>query len=395
MNVLLMHNGSASGLPSGESVVFENEADALRRLGCRVTTPLEQRPASVLGKLRQANVFWSRKSYALTRDLVAKSNADVVHVHGALPDLTVSVFAACRDVGVPVVQTLHNYRWICVEGGLFRDRTYCDDCVSKSAWNGVVHRCSRGSFVASWLLTLNNRLNVGSSGLISNVSRFIAVSNYVKDRYLEAGFPPEKIVVKSNGIVIPDLGSRETSATPVVTFIGRLDVAKGTSILSELPELMRQLGCNPAFNIVGSGPDEHHLRQSMGHHEGVKFHGQIASQAVNTLIQQSSCVVVPSLVPETFGLVVAESLAAGVPVIASSVGGLTELVRASGGGKLVDPHQGAGAFAHAIVGLLESESEMSVLGRAGREYAEKRLDIDKTTLELLNIYEGLSHATSV
>ena len=211
MNLLLVHNESASGLPSGESVVFESEAAALQRAGCTVHTYVASRTAGLKGQLRQANVFWSRAAYVSMRQRIKELRPHLVHFHGVLPDLTAAAFAACNDANVPVVQTLHNYRWICVEGGLFRKGQFCDACLRVGPWQGVKNRCSRGSAFVSGLLTANNQWMVASGRLFDRINRFVAVSNFVKTKHLDAGFPGNKITVKYNGVCVPDQRTTEAS----------------------------------------------------------------------------------------------------------------------------------------------------------------------------------------
>ena len=398
MKILLMHNQSASDLPSGESVVFDSEAKALRKAGCEVHQHIQMRSGGVVGRLRQANVFWSRRAYAIVRKLIEQHKPDLAHFHGLLPDLTISAVAACNDSRVPVIQTLHNYRWLCVEGGLFRNAKYCDDCIRKGPFKGIKHRCSRGSILVSGLLTANNRWLRANGRLVERVDRFVAVSEFVKDKHIAAGFPPGKLEVKYNGVSIPSATDQkhpnaearadQRSRPFRVSFVGRLDIAKGTGVIAELPELAKS-SFPMVLRIVGGGPDEKMLRTKLGHRDDVEFVGQVAGEKVCELILQSDCVLVPSLVPETFGLVAAEAMACGVPVVASKIGGLSELVEASGGGLTVEPHAGPTAFAEALQSLAQAASKRSRLGKLGREFAQSKLDIHRTTGELIRIYQDV------
>lgn len=393
MNILLMHNGGDAGLPSGETVVFNAEAAALRRAGCMVHQHLATGESGLSGKIRKANVFWSRSSWRTTRELVQTHRPDLVHFHGVLPDLTMSAFAACRDAGVPVVQTLHNYRWICVEGGLFRDSAFCDDCVCGNGWQGVRKRCSRGSTVVSALLAMNNRFARKEGRLFSLVNRFVAVSQFVKDQHVRGGFPAGQITVKYNGVSIPPRaepppdGQFVNGDAAVVSFVGRLDVAKGTSILGQLPDLMESR-CPVQFKIAGAGPDEQMLRERFAKHSNVEFLGRLSADLVTELLQSSDCVIVPSIVPESFGLVAAEAMACGTPVLASKIGGLAELLSTSGAGWAVEPTASPAAFADTLQEILKGTLRMEKAA-LGRTFAESKLDIEKTTCDLLEIYESV------
>ncbi len=223
-------------------------------------------------RLREANVFWSGPAYRQVRALIRQHRPEIVHAHSVLPDLTVSVFSACQSLGVPVVQTLHNYRWLCVEGGLFYQQAFCDACLTRSAWQGMLRRCSRNSLAVSSAMTLNNLLFVKSGKLLRLVDRFIAVSRFVQAMYSRGGFPPEKITVKYNGVTVDEtLPSTPAvpASPPSVAFIGRLDVAKGTELLSQLIPRLPEVD----FKLVGVGPDESRLRSKLSRLAHVEFLG--------------------------------------------------------------------------------------------------------------------------
>ncbi len=376
-----MHNGSSSGLPSGETVVFNSEVAALRNLGHEVVDFMPSAGSS----LQRANVVWSRRIYRQVRELIERHRPEIVHAHAVLPDLTVSAFGACRDANVPVVQTLHNYRWLCVEGGLFFDEAYCESCLTDGDWKGVVRRCSRKSLVVSSLLTLNNRLSVKSRRIFSLVDQFLAVSNFVRDVHVRAGFPEDKVVVKYNGIPVED-DPIPVAEQPVVVFIGRLDVAKGTKMFLKLPSKMPDV----QFKVAGVGPDEREMQRHFASASNVSLLGRIRPEEVRQIIRDAACVLVPSIVPETFGLVAAEALAAGAPVVASQIGGLKELVETSRGGRCVPPGNDPVPYAQAINAILgASRSDRQEMGACGWGFANTHLSLERTMDQLVSIYRSV------
>ncbi len=276
MRVLSIHNSGSPHLPSGETVVFDMEARALRDRGVVVRTFRAVPPTGRLANLERANVFFSRRTEHTVRRLLAEFAPDIVHAHAVLPDLTVSVLAACHAANVPVVQTLHNYRWLCVEGGLFYQQAPCDACVGHGGRNGILRRCARGSLLASSALTLNNRLQVDTGRLFRWVDRFLPVSEFVRDVHLRGGFPADKLTVKYNGVPI----TPRQPAQPYVAFAGRLDVAKGTPLLRELPALLPEI----CFKVAGSGPDLPRLTADIGSRPNVELLGHISSDAARDLI---------------------------------------------------------------------------------------------------------------
>lgn len=390
MRVLIMHNAGDSALPSGELAVARAEAEALREKGVSVhlhviNNDKVRRLFSFNTLIAGLNIFWSYASFRRTKKLIEKYKPDIVHFHGVLPLLTPSAFHACKKKGIPVVQTLHNFRWVCVEGGLFKNNRYCEICLKSTGWQGVFYGCSRGSRLISFPLWLVNLFYRKSELLYKWVDRFIAVSGFVKDKYIEAGFPANKIQVKYNAAPslqedLPIIKEPERSG---ITFAGRIAPAKGTRIIKEI---IRKIEL--PINIIGVGPDLQDLKQYCKKYNlrHVKFRGQISHEDVLKIISSSQCVVIPSVCGETFSLVAVEALVCGTPVIASSLGGVIELINRSGVGIAVDPDN-PGAFVEAIVNLVNNPAKISEMGLAGRQYVKEKLAGKIITDELISIYQ--------
>lgn len=391
MKVLVIHNAGQSNLPSGELTVVNAEVGELVKRGIEVNCHFEYNDKIINSSAVKAaaglNIFWSYDSYRTTQLLIEKHQPDVVHYHSVLPLLTASTFYACRSKGVPVVQTLHNYRWFCVEGGLYRDKAYCQDCLDRGSHRGVIERCSRNSLGISSLLTLNNEIYVRRKKLFELVDTFIAVSHFLRDKHLQAGFPAEQVVVKYNGIDASSLSKKVVPGDQRrgITFVGRLTPAKGTAMLVEIMSRMRDV----PINIVGSGPELAELNSiceanRFGH---VNLLGRKNPAEALDLMATSACVVVPSVFAETFGLVAAEAMACGTPVVASNAGALEEIVGSSGGGLTVSPEQGAEGFVKAIDGIITSADKIQEMGARGRNFVERNLTLESSVEKLIGIYE--------
>ncbi len=390
MRVLIMHNAGDSSLPSGELAVARAEAGALHEKGVSVHLYVINNDSvrqlfSFNTLIAGLNVFWSRSSFQRTKELIGEYQPDIVHFHGVLPLLTPSALHACKKKGIPVIQTLHNFRWVCVEGGLFRNNLYCEICLRRSGWHGVFYGCSRGSRLISFPLWLANLFYRKSGLLYKWVDRFIAVSEFVRDKYIDAGFPANKIQVKYNAApsLPEDLPFVEASERNGVTFVGRIAPAKGTRIIKKI---IRSIEL--PVNIVGSGPDLQDLKQyCLGYNlRHVKFWGQISHDKVLKIISSSQCVVLPSVCGEAFPLVATEAIACGTPVIASNLGGVVELVNNSGGGITVDSDE-PGTFVEAASKLVKHPEMISQMGLAGGRYVKEKLSGKIITDKLISIYQ--------
>ena len=395
VKVLVIHNAGTSKFPSGELKVMEDEVSGLRAMG--VDTSVHVESNDDLGSrfswrwvLAGVRVFGSLRSFRTTMQLLNHNHPDVVHFHSILPIVTPSALLACKLKGIPVVQTLHNFRWLCVEGGFFRDGTFCDDCIKKSTLSGIYHRCFRKSFLMSLLFSLVNWMYVKTGILFRLVDRFIAVSQYVQDKYVEAGFPRNQIRIKYNGVKIPsptdDRGDSFTRKG--VVYVGRLSPAKGTHILKEV---IRQLGNQLPVTLVGNGPELNSLK-SFSDQVGagkVVFLGKVDQGRVFDVLSKAACLIVPSQCGESFPGVALEAMACGTPVVASKIGGLSEIVEASRGGVCVEPDKVEGYVA-AIRAIVDSPALIQEMGAAGKDFVEKHCSLANSAFNLVQLYAELT-----
>ncbi len=393
MKVLIIHNSGSSSLPSGELTVAKNELQSLRQAGVKCNLHViyndEIKAYNSFKKMYAGfNVFWSYSSNKLVKCLLKKYKPDLVHFHGVLPLLTMSAFHACKRRGVPVVQTLHNYRWICVEGGLFRDNWYCEKCVHSTGWQGAYYSCSRNSRLISIILYFNNLFYRKTKLMFSFVDKFIAVSEFVKEKYLQAGFPEEKIVVKYNGLdgTRADKVNIDPACKKGVTFVGRLSVSKGTHILKKI--IMEMKGTT--FNIVGDGPELDGIVRFCEDEKiaNVRLWGKLDAPKVHDIISKSACVLMPSIFAEAFPMVSVEAMMHETPIVASEIGGLVGIIQKSGCGIIVNPKD-ISAFVSAINQIINSPEKIRKMGASGRAYAEKHLTSDHSIHQLLDIYRNV------
>lgn len=329
MHVLVVHNHYSSGQPSGENRVVAEEVALLRAAGHRVDL-FERRSDDIAGRSLLGKVAvpllvpWNP---AVRKELAAKLRAerpDVVHVHNVFPLLSPAVLAACADVGVPVVTTLHNYYQVCPPGTLQRDGRLCTDCVgTKVPLPAVRHGCYRNSRLATVPLAVN--LSVNRRRWWSGVERFFCISGAQRDVLVRAGMPADLLTVKHN--FVPDPGVRREGDGEHLLFLGRLAEAKGVRVLTAAWDMIAaEGGVGVPLVLAGSGPLEAEVRAWAEGRDDVRYVGLLDPDEVRKAVARSVAVVAPSLAPETFGLVVAEAMAAGVPAVAAGHGAFVEIV---------------------------------------------------------------------
>ena len=381
MNILIIQGGTDSHLPSGEKTVILNEQEYLSK-NHNVTVEYIEMKNSVLGKL--TSLIWSFSNYFKIIKLVEKHNPDIIHFHTIVPYISLSVLYAAKKKKVKTVQTLHNGRWLCIEGGFFRKGGYCDICVGSKGFSGLRYGCGHGKLMSS-LLVMINYFARSNKRLFKLVDRFIAVSKYVKEQHVKSGFPEDKIVIRNNGIKTNLLNksySDYSNERRGFAFAGRVSIAKGSNVLKYLMTKLKD-----DFHIVGSGPQLDDLkifcRQNDFKH--VKFWGKQTNEKTLEILSSVICTVLPSQCGDSLPLVAAESMIVGTPVVASKLGGLTDFIKKSKGGIIIE-EKDFKMFYKKIEYLLDNINYAKKIGETGKDYVIKELSCQLKGLELENIY---------
>lgn len=316
MKIIQIHNSYQQA--GGEDRVVEQEAELLRSHGHQVIqlTASNDDIRGSLSRLRTA----LRSTYALGSrnrclETIDRTMPDVAHVHNLFPLLTPSVLDACAVRRVPVAMTLHNYRLLCPGAFLMRDGQVCTQCVDSSPYRAALHRCYRGSLFGTIAAASVVAAHRARGTWCTKVHRFIALTEFSRQLFTDGGLPPARIVVKPNfrSRSLP-LSSTERSGA---LFVGRLSREKGIeTLLSAWKILPHEL------RLVGSGPYESHSIEGSSIH----FCGPLDSSGVAGEMARGCFLVMPSESFEGFPMVIAEAFAAGLPVLASRLGAMAEIV---------------------------------------------------------------------
>lgn len=373
MHVLVVHNRYSSAQPSGENRVVDEEVELLRAAGHRVDV-FERRSddiatRSLLGKAAvPLLVPWNP---AVRTELAARLRAerpDVVHIHNVFPLLSPAVLAACADAGVPVVATLHNYTQVCPPGTLHRDGRACTECVGSAvSLPAVRHGCYRGSRLATVPLAVS--LSVNRRRWWSGVERFFCISAAQRDILVRSGMPGERLAVKHN--FVPEPGARRVGDGGHLLFLGRLAEAKGVRLLMAAWDgITADGGVGVPLVIAGAGPLEAEVTAWAAGRDDVRYAGLYDPDRCRRAIARSVAVVAPSMSLETFGLVVAEAMAAGVPAVAAGHGAFVELVEEGVTGLLHRPGDAA-SLASCLRRITAEPDRNREMGRAARRRYEQ------------------------
>ena len=291
---------------------------------------------------------------------------DVVHLHNVYHQLSPSILRPLKRRGVPAVMTLHDYKLACPTYRLLDHGEVCTACVGMRFHNAVLRRCEGGSLGASAVLALELTLHT-LSGAYDPVGLFICPSDFMARTMRAAGVFPDRLRTLRHFANTADVAVRSGAGDGVV-FAGRLSAEKGVDVLVEA------VANHPAavLEVLGDGPDRGALealaaRRAPGR---IRFHGAVPKRRVEEMIRAARVVAVPSRWHENQPMIVLEAFACGVPVVATTLGGLPELVEPGVDGLLVSAGS-APALAEAVAALLDDPARAVRMGAAARRKAER------------------------
>jgi glycosyltransferase involved in cell wall biosynthesis len=290
-----------------------------------------------------------------------------------------AAYDAAHAEGVPVVQTLHNFRLICPNALFFREGRICEDCLGKSVpWPGVVHKCYRGSLSASTTVATMLTVHRARGTWQNRVDQYIALTEFSRSKLIEGGLPADLIAVKPN-FVYPDPGVGRGSGRFAI-FVGRLSEEKGLGVLLEA---WKEL--NVPLKIVGDGPLASKLSDAPS---AVQWLGRRSAQEVYELIGAASLLVLPSQCYENFPRVIAEAFAKGTPVLASRLGAMAELIEDGRTGLHFQPGDAADLAAGVRKFWNLPSEKVDEMRRAARQQFEEKYTSDANHRILLSLYES-------
>src|SRR5208282_3890900 len=385
MNILIIHNSYQQ--PGGEDVVVAQETGLLERNGHRVN--IYKRSNDEIDDLSFGQrlglitrIISAGDSKLDVRGLLRDLKPDIVHVHNTFAMVSPSVYEACQEEDVPVIQTLHNYRLLCPAATFHRDAGPCEECVTHSLLRSVRYACYRDSRLMSGAIALMLQRHRSRQTWNRRIDAYIAISSFVRDKFVQAGLPAGKISVKPN-FVDPDPGERSHPGDYAL-FLGRLSREKG---LLTLLEAWERLPSEVPLVIAGDGPMRHRLEAEVAKKglQCVHFVGQLRRDEGYDAMKKASFMVVPSIWYEPFGLVVAEAFACGTPVLGAFVGAIQEMLDDHVTGLHFAPGD-PDELAEKVAWAWGHLPEMAAMGKAARRVYQDRYTANANYQLLMNVY---------
>lgn len=387
MKILVVHNRYRR--PGGEDVVFEQERELLEQVGNQVViysrTNLEMDAMSSASQrlIHVKNMVSSSETQREFSKLLVEQKPDVVHIHNTFVMVSPSVYSACAEQDIPVVQTLHNYRLLCPAATLFRDGHPCEECMEHGLMRATRHACYRDSHLATATVALMLSVHRQRHTWDRKVDAYIALSEFARDKFVEGGLPPHKIFVKPN-FVSPDPGFG-SDPREYALFAGRLSAEKGVGTLLDAWDRLKS---SVPLMILGDGPDREQFeaRVTPRCSAAVSFMGHLRREETLAMMKKARVVIVPSECYENFPLIIAEAFACGTPVICSRLGAMQEAVE-DGRTGIHFTASNADDLANKVDWAWAHPEELAIMGREGRSEFEAKYTAGANYKMLSQIYQ--------
>lgn len=272
------------------------------------------------GAIRQTlKASWNRDAYKKMKAMIRVFKPDVVHVHNIYTHLSPSILDACKEEGVPVVMTVHDYALVSANHALWNGDVPMD-LNQLGLFATARTRYIKGSYLGTFVLDAIQKLHNKTGMYEKFISRFLVSTKFMQRVLLKAGYRSEKIFVE--GLMTENARVQKSARQDYVLFVGALEKYKGVQTLVEAMKMFPKF----RLKIAGSGSCEHELKEQAKNNKNIEFLGFVKGDQLTKLMASARVSVVPSIWFEPYGLVAVEAMRLGTPVIVSNRGGLPELV---------------------------------------------------------------------
>jgi glycosyltransferase involved in cell wall biosynthesis len=383
MRVLVIHNYYQQS--GGEDAVVAEEIALLERNDIAVELYAKHNDSiETMPRVQVAlDTMWSRTSADEVSAVIKRFKPDVIHTHNTFPLISPSLYYAAARLNIPVVQTLHNFRLFCAQAMFMRDGKVCEDCLGKLAWRGVVHACYRGSRIQSAAVVSMQGLHRMLGTYQNKVTRYIALNQFCSDKFIEAGLPKARMTIKPNFIDLPMLENNDSQLRQGGLFVGRLSKEKGLATLAEAALMYTHAN----IDVVGVGPEE----QMLISNPNIHLRGWQVPAEIYAHMRGATYLVMPSIWYENFPRTLVEAFACGLPVIASRLGAMAELIKDGVTGLLFEPGN-AKDLADKLQWADSHPEEMLNMGREARREYEAKYTSAINFKQLMEIYKEAMNA---
>ena len=379
MRILIIHNQYQH--LGGEDIVMRQEMESLQQ-NHEVELYTVPNTKNLKGLFNYLIYSFNWIEAKKIKSKITEFKPDIIHIHNMHYAIGPFFINSIKKTGIPMVMTLHNFRLLCPSATLFHDGHIFMDSISEDfPWKAIQKKVLENSYIKTFLTGFTYWLHK-KLGTFQKVNKFIILSNFSKTIFHRStiGIPDSNFVVKPN--TVKEIAPTEIIESDCLAYIGRLSEEKGI-----LPLLHAWKATQYQLKIFGTGPQQEEVELIAKNSPNIQYFGFQPKQIVNNHLAGCKAVIVPSICYESMPLAVLEAYALGVPVLASNIGILTEMVVPLHTGMLFDPHHHTEIIRTlAEWNALSSEQVQQIKDNCRKEYLEKYQE-GKVMKQLNHIYE--------
>lgn len=379
MTILTIHNYYKQR--GGEDVVFENEVKTLKEFGHNVIVYTKHNREIDNYNFFKKLLFFLKSFYNYQvvkeiKSIIKNNKIDIAHIHNVFPLISPAVYLLLKKNNIKIVQTLHNFRFLCPNALFFTKNRVCTKCLSGNFLHCIINKCYKDSFIFSTLYALI--ISINKKTFKKKIDRYIALTNFTKNIFAENGFNSEKIVVKSNPFFKQKTKRGEN--LNYFLYLGRISYEKGVEFLLESFTKLTE------YKLVVAGTGEKlDQYKKMYSSSNIEYLGFVEGNRKINLIQHATAIIIPSICYENFPMAIAEAFSIGTPVIASEIGSIPFIVQNNTNGLLFKTGD-LFSLKDACKILIQDGNKREEMGDNGHKQFLQEMEITKNIKKLVEIY---------
>lgn len=384
MKILIIHNYYKNR--GGEDTVFENESKALKEKGYEVIRYIrhndELQDYSALKKLFfPLLIIKNNKAIKDLKKIIKNNDIDIAHVHNVFPLISPYVYHLLRKHNIKIVQTLHNYRFLCPNGVFYTKKKNCQLCMNGNFFHCIINKCYKNSYIYSFLYAYV--IKMYQKIFKNEIDMLIPLTKFSKNIFLKAGYNKEKLSIKDNAYYNKEI--KRAPSQGYFLFLGRLSPEKGIEFLLESFKKMPQY----KLVVAGIGKKLDKLKKQYDM-PNIEFKGFIDGAKKVDLIIHAEALLVPSVWYENYPITIIEAFCYGIPVIGSRIGGIPYIISDSQNGLLFEKNN-FNSLANQLKLLYKNKTLRDTLGDNARKVFLERMEINANIKRLEEIYRKLTN----
>lgn len=335
MNMRVLFFNEFTSQKGGVDIVVNDQIKALTKSGIQTKLFRYNNSDFLSENFFNKLIIYSKSVYGSfqikeIQELINDFQPDIIHIHNTY-QIYRFPFWNYLDIGsAKIVLQLHNFYPFCLNSFFFRKDENCQLCYLRNSWlPGILHKCYNNSFLLSFLFSLNRPKPQNWNAHNSKVSCILTVSEFMKETLLNLNLPKEKVKVLSNFITL----SEHKHSFPngkYILYLGNIISAKGINIVCEVAKLLPEIN----FIIAGNGIEFNFYKKKYQIVRNINFIGYVNIEQKANIISNSRFIFFPTLLMETFGLIILEAFSLGKPVFSTGRGAVSELIKDGWNGRI-------------------------------------------------------------